>query len=226
MAIAVIANTAAGSTTGDNVTTGAINTTGANFLVLVVASLDNTGVTISDSKANTWTPRTNRVGTPDLQVYDANATGTAIVGTGHTFTATSTAQMPALAVIAFSGVATAAIFDVENGTSFAGVASVQPGSVTPTVNNEVLVTGLSNDVAQLGPTIDTGFTRSDFVDFVATLTNGVAMAYKIQTTAGAENPTWSWTFASNGAVSMATFKAAVAAAGTRQTPSLGLVGVQ
>src|SRR5574341_912330 len=210
MAIALVVSTIkAASASTSSVTSDAVDTTGSSLLVVAVSSYAVVAVaTVTDSKSNTWTQLTTRTDpganlSRQTLYYAQNPT----VGTGHTFTASTspTASFPAIGVYAFSGTATTAVFDVENGNGADAVTSIQPGSVTPTQNNEVVVAALcfeSSDTISIG----SGFTLSDQVPWVVNVNFGLAIAYKIQTTAGAENPTWSWTTSDDIATAIATFK--------------------
>lgn len=196
----LIANTSKRSTDGNGITTDAINTTGATLLVIGLSYHDGTSPTISDSKSNTWTALTARGG------VSANATrlyyclgGT--VGTGHTFTVAGTGIYPAIAVQAFS-VMTA--FDQESGASNGAASTLQPGSLTPAVNNSILVTAVASNQAT-SPTIDSGFTSTDAIPFTSAQNYSVGLAYKIQTTAAAENPTWNITSSGTITTGMAVF---------------------
>lgn len=131
------------------------------------------------------------------------------VGTGHTFTYTSTAKYPSITVTAWSGTATTSVFDVENGATATSGTSIATGSVTPTQNDELLIAGLTLQATNT-PSIDLSFTITDTVQFSANHFLG-SHAYKIQTTAAAQNPTWSWGTSTNIVAAIATFKAAVAA---------------
>lgn len=210
-AIAVVVSAAAGAGTGviHTATTAGINTTGANLIVAVATNYAGSAqpTTMSDSRSLSWTSRTLYEGIDlGIQVfYAANPT----VGAAHTFTATNFNGYPSVAVIAFSGAATAAPYDVENGAVQASGTTVSTGSVTPSANNEVLVTGLVHgDPTVSAASIDSSFTVSNQVAYASGDHIGIAMAYKIQTTAGAENPQWTWMAAGAGAGSIATFKVA------------------
>ena len=67
MAITVIASASNGSSTGNNVTTSGIDTTGASLLVVVVAA--EAAVAISDSKSNSWTSRTQYSNSTGVRAY-------------------------------------------------------------------------------------------------------------------------------------------------------------
>ena len=86
MANPLIAHAIVGSSTGNNATTSAIDTTGATLLVALIVT-DTGGGTMSDSKGNTWTALTAHSGGTTVTgqlFYVSNPT----VGSGHTFTPT------------------------------------------------------------------------------------------------------------------------------------------
>lgn len=206
----------------NGVTSSAIDTTGANFLALVLASYaTSTEPTVSDSKGNTWTQRTAYTEglTSRIRIYYClNAT----VGTGHTFTASGTASYPAIAVSAHSSIATSSAYDVENGGDFASGTSAAAGSVTPSENGELLIAGWMHAAvgAPGSPSVDSSFTVMGSAGNVSGQSFGVAHAYYYQPTAGAVNPTLSWTTSSNGARAIATFKVTAAGGGV----ALGVIG--
>lgn len=196
-------------------TTSAINTTGANFIVIGVSTNAPTGGTITDSltgcasPCNTWIRLTaQQVGTNAGTVlfFSANPT----VGTNHVFVYTNANQYPSLAVAAFSGVATSSPKDQENGANSGAsqVGSLQTGSVTPSANNELVVTSIASSGS---PTfsINSSFTITD-----QTPSGGgfwLALGYLIQTTATAVNPTWSLASGNQFlATDIASFKASAA----------------
>src|SRR4051812_10619033 len=85
MAIGLVAHaTAQYSSASSGCTSGAIDTSGANFLVASVSFLVGGTPVLSDSKGNTWTARTTvNGGTSAIkEFYVTNPT----VGSGHTFT--------------------------------------------------------------------------------------------------------------------------------------------
>lgn len=206
--IAFVVGVSAGSSTGNSVPTGAVDTTGANFLAMWVAYDDFGGVpTLSDSKGNTWTALTLQSGTAVVKgrmYYCESAT----VGSGHTFTATGSFNYPSLSVGAFSGVKVSSAFDAEDGNGNAATNSIQPTTgITPSLNNEVVLYGLSlnNTATASNPSGYTtaGATAGDGANHI-----GSFLAYKIQTTAGTEQPTWTWTGVTIAACGIACFKAA------------------
>lgn len=164
-------------------TTAAIDTTGADFLVVVCASNDGAACTPSDSKANTWTPLTlsqNYMGGVDERMF--YSTG-ATVGTGHTFTVTGPIN-GAIAVAAFSGIGSSTPITTNNNSR--GSATFQIGSLT-TALPSLVVAGIGFNAGNY-LSVDSSFAITDTI--VSGMTNSVSLAYLIQTVAGATNPTW------------------------------------
>lgn len=196
--------TAAGVNGG---TTSSIDTTGANFAVIAVCWYDavTASPTISDSNSNTWTALT-RTETNDTGVRFYYTQG-GTFGTGHTFTASGTSTYAAIFVQAWSTVASTP-FDVENGGTAFVTTTIQPGSVTPSQANTIVITATADNDSGLVPSsINSSFTISDTVA-VNTGTNvGGGMAYKVLTAASAQNPTWTYSGSFNDASArIATFK--------------------
>jgi hypothetical protein len=134
--------------------------------------------------------------------YAANPT----VGTGHTFTNSGAFNYSSICAAAFSGVKTTSPFDQQNGAG-ASSTTLATGSVTPSENNELVVTHLSFSGAGLPTSINGGFTETNDVEFGSGNNYGSTMAYLVQTTATAANPTWTRTNSSPMSARIATFKA-------------------
>lgn len=184
-----------GATSAAAATTSAIDTTGANLIV--VGATGSSAFTVTDSKGNTWTALTETgIGIDSQLYYCLNPT----VGSGHTFT--NTASYPTVHVVAVSGAAASSVFDVESVSS-----TGSPGSVTPSVNGSLLVTVEVNDSsADFASAISGGFTMLTGQPFTGGQNYGGRMAYLIQTTAAAISPTW--TFAGGISSTIASFKPA------------------
>lgn len=171
-------------------TSPAINTTGATLLAAVV-----TGITsspgLTDSASNTWSGGTLIGVIPDYVTiyYKLNPATSA----SHTFTLGSgSATFSALAVAAFSG-GPQKTFDALSVGATGASSSPSGGSITPAQNNEIVIAGVENHSG--GTTINSlngGFTIPANGNFaaIANQNAGAAIAYLIQTTAGAANPTW------------------------------------
>jgi len=228
MAYTLISHTIAGSSDGGaTVSTPAIDTTGANLILIgyIYYSADPPP-TLGDNKGNASA----------IQILNLYVTGPNVVhlayiwnpavGAGHVFTATSGAS-PAystLAVAAFSGAALTSPFDVQNGNTAATTAtSVQTNPVTPSAGAELIVTDVGTNASVGGIAIDSGFTLLDALGNVSGQHLGLALAFKIKTDVSTENPTWSATAAGTFATAIATFKAAPPPPSpTSAMPALGL----
>lgn len=214
MAIALVAHVAERTTSFNTFTTASIDTTGADLLVVFIADTDGT-TTLSDSKSNTWTPLTTRSFSGNfLSTYYAK---NAAVGTGHTFTATGTGKAQSVAASAWSGSDLTAPFDQQNGAGNFGT-SGQPGSITPSVDGCVVITGIGHRETTGSVTVSSPFSPA-LDSLVETQGHGIGHAYEIQTTATARNPTWTWTNGKDWSIEIASFKAAAGATGL--PPGLG-----
>lgn len=180
-------------------TTTGVTTTGATLIVLWQAY--DSGATVSDSKSNTWTALTNYSGVATFgrMYYCLNPT----VGTAHTFS--TSISYGAIFMQAWRGNKVTLPFDQENGSTGTGTTR-QPGSVTPSEANELVVSGIALGSPAVTPTINSGFSATNVLDSGAAYGGG--LAYLIQTTATATNPTWSWSGSANTTGANATFKAA------------------
>lgn len=202
-------------------TSPSIDTTGANVIVIGVSWYSGyvPPLVLSDSKGNTWLSLTKQssggTGVSTQMFYAYNPT----VGTGHTFTVGTNTIYAELMISAWSaGTFTTDPFDVENGATTNGGSPLQPGSVSPNQNDELLIATLAG-IGSIN-TIDSGFTillnRTAAPGGGATRMSG-ALAYKIQTSAGAENPQWAWSDAgfgtAPGAAAIATFKVSTGGGG-------------
>ena len=203
MAIAVIASTSQVFGALGGTTTG-IDTTGANGLFVVLTYKKSAGANISDSKGNTFTILT-KYEEPSadgavVTYYVQNPT----VGAGHTFTTTS--QFCGVNVLAVSGCRTATTpLDQETGftTGLAGGGTIQPGSLTPNVDGCIVLTGVNQQAAAGAPTVPTGYVTIGTYAIGLSFPGGAA--YKIQTTAGAENPSWGVDPSANAEANLAVF---------------------
>jgi RHS repeat-associated protein len=202
---ALVASVAAGAG-ADSVTTAAIDTTGATFIIAAVSYNTGATPTISDSKGNTWTPLTASAvtGTVTQRLYYA---ANPVVGSGHTFSNTAASNFSSICVAAFSGVSTSSPFDRENGAT-SSLSTIQTGSVTPAVNQELVATGLGWNVARTTypPTIDSSFTVSTSSNFASGNHYGCSIGFLSQATSSAVNPTWTLGSAQSDAARIAAFR--------------------
>lgn len=219
MTIAHVASVATGGAV-NGVTSAAINTTGADLLVVVASWYDATtaDVTLSDSKGNTWTALT-KSNTPNVAVKMWYCRGGS-VGSGHTFTASGTGTYSSIYAAAFSGSA-ATPFDQESGATGNPVTTLAAGSLTPVSSGCLVVAGVVAGGGGGAPAPDGGFS-AQAVTFSSGNYMGCGGAYLVQTTAAAANPAWTWGGASIAAAArLATFTPAPSAT----AHNLGTLGI-
>jgi hypothetical protein len=220
-----ITNTTTASVTIDTDTSPA-----TTLIVACVAS--NEGVaapTISSSPSLTWNARTAYVRggtTTRTQLHWALATS---VSDTHSITSSVVvASFPVVGAIGLAGTETSTPYDTENGANSGGTSVTVP-SITPSANGAVLVscaTGSDNDGTD-SMDAEAGFTEGTESHYSAGAHWGLRMAYKIQTTATAEDTVWDMTAGSNEWVATtAAFKAPSAGGGALPcVGAFGLLGV-
>ncbi len=209
MAIVKLADTEnAGSGSSATTATG-IDTSGATLLVVVATWYSAVNFTsITDSKTgNTWTSVRSQSGTnlPKVQMWRCVPVD---VGTGHTFTVNLDGDGDvSIAVVAFSGSHASTPLDQQNGANTSGTT----GSITPGEDNEVVIAAVASWPFAAPTQSTSGFTTIASVASVPNVNTGIGMAYKIQTTAGAESV--AWTSDSSMASLIASFKPAAGGGG-------------
>ncbi len=184
MAIALLSNTKAG---GSGVASPAINTTGAKLIVIGLTQDFNTNANVTDSAGNTWTQltRRNNAFSYSQLLYCINPTTSA----SHTFTATAAAN-DAICIAAFSG---SGIYEADTGNNNTSSTTIQPGSITPAQNNELVITTATITATATTLSINGGFAITDQQIIGSSPSYwGNGLAYLIQTTAAAANPTWTY----------------------------------
>lgn len=217
----VIGVSAQSATSDDGCTTSSIDTTGCDLLIIAVPQWPGVGaVTVSDSKGNTWTALTTYTDPGSDKQIRSYYCAAPTVGSGHTFTVAQGSCYSSIGVLGFSG-AHATPADGQNGNSQTSGTSNQTGSVTPAEDNELFIAALTNWRYSDTTTIDSGFTHQINLDGNAHSTS-IHIAYKIQTTGGAENPTWSWNGANATPSTLITFKAAASATNSGPRTNGGL----
>ena len=201
-------------------TTDAIDTTGADLLIVEVVSYSVTPITVSDSKSNTWSYGTEKaVGTCHTRLAYCQG-GT--VGSAHTFS--TNANFYTIAVAAFSGSA-ASPFDVENGN--AGTSPIATGSITPSADGELIISaaGESADGATGSQVYSNNASLSitNQEPAISGNVDGGALAWLAQSTKTSINPTWSGSSGTPSlAVVIAAFKGAAGGGGTTVTATSAL----
>lgn len=189
--------------------TGQVNTTGSTCFVATVSGYNPGGLTghPTDSASNTWTaaPDNDASTTSDTQVgmwYVANPTTSAT----HTFTYDNggTSNYDVLSILAFSSSA-GCVLDTHSAANNAN----QPGALTPSANNTVLVSGFVAKDADTGtPTVNSSFVigTNNALAYASGSNEGGGQGYLILATAASKNPTWSTSGGQTGASMMVVFK--------------------
>jgi hypothetical protein len=181
MAFAKIASTGA-SNDLDGVTTSAINTTGADLIVIVVASYNGT-VSPTDSQTNTWTA--GPLGSNGLYQIDTYYCVSPTTNASHTFSFSESTTYPGIAVYAASGVDTGDAFEASNWSNTGAT-----GSITPVNDGALIITGLCHDNTFASTSV-TGFTVDTGTDYGGSNNMGVSLGVMTQGTAATVSETWS-----------------------------------
>jgi hypothetical protein len=203
----LVAHTSALTSNHQTVTTSALNTNGANFILVAAAAVIHAG-TVTDSNRNTWTALPpnglagNGAGMHLFYCYNP------IVSSAQTFTYSDPGIVyPSIAVAAFSGVA-ANPFDVQNGSYvFSGSGTVQTGSITPTQDGELIISAIG-DQSNSADSINNSFNIIEHQNYGNGF--GISLAYLIQGAAAPINPSWTMGTQTPGAYqayTVASFKA-------------------
>jgi len=171
----------------NSATTNALNTTGANLIVLGLSCASSVTPAISDSQSNTWTQiALVSAGTGKCILYYCSAPSTSA---SHTFTASATNIFAFLAAQAWSGAKSSGPLDQQTSNGSGSSATIQPGSITPSQNNCLVITAMNGSIAGT-MSIDSSFSISDQKALVGSVNYTGAMADFVQGTAAAINPTW------------------------------------
>lgn len=200
----LIAHTGGGGDQDGTAPTPAIDTTGANLMVVSVSwYFGVTGAgTLTDSKGNTWTGLTS-VATTSFKsqlFYCFNPA----VGSGHTVSYAGTFTVPVICVSAWSGIVTSP-FDAENGAFNNSASTISTGSISAS-QDALVISGFMTAEAGATGMGATGFTLLDEVPGTFGQNLPGAHAYKI-IPAGSANASWSYTGAANEVIAVgASFK--------------------
>lgn len=214
MAFALVSNVARATGGANGGTSGAIDTTGATLLVLIIGDANVQLQSVSDSKGNVWNQAVASPLDANVQSSIWFACGPGLsVGAAHTFTVNRAGTFPTFCVAAFSGSATDFVNSNNNNkATTAGATSLQAGSVTPSKNNCLVIAAIGyRDTTALA--INGGFIITDQCPFIGATAIGSGLGYLIQTTAAAANPTWSWTNSVGAAATIAYFQVPPASGG-------------
>lgn len=156
MGFSLIASTFAYNNDSAQITTSAIDTRGADLIVL--GGFGQSVPTVSDSQSISFTGLTsqqNGVATAKLFYKASPATNAA-----HTFKMTNYSQFGGIFAWAFSGVDTTSPLFGQSGSAGAGVSTIQPGAITPDFADALFITLISHadSASPATPSVDSGFT--------------------------------------------------------------------
>jgi len=169
---------------GHTTTTTAIDTTGANLIVVLTPG--GSFRSVSDSKGNTWTQRNDTGGTPRHCISDKISP---TVGSGHTFSINAGSS---IIVLAFAKSGGAPVFDTQTAGVFSGNwvngTTLKPGSITPATSADLMISGLCYDVTSSpNVSVDSSYTAHKET---AAGPGACALAYKIKSDSSAEDVAW------------------------------------
>lgn len=168
-----------------------VSTAGSNLIVVAMSYIRPTTPTLSDGFGNTYTQLT--------KFEDANSNGSVMIwynygGTmGSTHSWTTNCRLGVTSVIAASGARSVTTpFDQVTGScSNASPTIPDPwftGTITPSVDDCLLVTCVCQNAGVGAPGVPTGYTLVGAFPVGTSFPGGAA--YKIQTASAAENPGW------------------------------------
>lgn len=178
--------------TPNSVTSDAVDSSGCEFLIVSVSWYPavTANPTFSDSKGNSWTALTSVGGGTGVAHRHWVCYAPTSVGTGHTFTLSGTDTYAGLQAMGFAGAAVSPV-NGANTNSGTTVSTLTTGSVTPSVNECLLVASVGHgDNASGARSINSSFTIGATNNFSGGNGYGGSIAYLIQTTSAAANPTW------------------------------------
>jgi hypothetical protein len=206
-----------------DVTTGTLDTTvngGADLIV--IGAIWHSGIadpTVSDNQGNTYTALTKYQSTHgSVRLYYKKSPTTSAT---HTFALTGSFNLEYLTIVVLvvNGALTSSDpFNAESGNQSDSASSLVTNSVSPAAT-DLFVSATMTYTSSGAPTISS-FSLSDAYAFSPALSGG--MAYLLNS-GSAQNETWSRTGSGEMAVTLASFKAAAAAAATVRT--LAALGV-
>ncbi len=199
----LLANTskAGGLTT---VTTDAIDTRGANLIVVAIAQNNPVTGTLTDSAGNIgWTELTQSVQASVITsfFYFYNPTTSA----AHTFTFAGSLVAASIAVVALSGSASSPV-DQQNGSTVGASSTIQAGSITPVQDAELILFVNGGNNPSGTPTVDSGFTRLETQFFGGGSHYAIDLCILVPGAITAYNPTLTYSGATFSAARIASFK--------------------
>jgi hypothetical protein len=169
------------------------DSTGADLLVAVFVGYTDVGAQTPDDKGNNWITAiaVDEPGTPNHMkiMYVANP----IVGSGHLLNyAGGSSSYTGAAVACSSGSTLTSPLDPSSTSAIGSGTSISPGSITPTMSNELVISAMGARNSSTAPTVSgNGMSIIDAMGNHGTYGWAMGMGYAIQTAAVAVNPAWS-----------------------------------
>ncbi len=205
----------AGSANTNTVAIAGFDTTGAT-IIFACSSTDGafqikTPGAVTDNKGNYW--QLAAIGTHD-ETSALWFTVPTTVGSNHiiSFNPGVNGSKPSLSAQAFVGTSTNT-FDRWRGYGTSASGGADYGNqLTPSEDNALIIACVSADADP--SSINSSFTVAQHINVSGGAYYGNGMAYQIQTTATARNPSWSWSGGNFAALSMASFKLSSAVSST------------
>ena len=193
MGWSILAANSAQNGQNTSVTSSAIDTRGADLLIIGFSGLNDPSLALTDSSTNTWlTALSSDNGNPAVSVRVLYVSQP-LVSSAHTFTVSEPNGFAALSILAVSGsLNSTGVFDQGNFTEYqnTGQTDLSPGSITPGHNGELLVGFINIYNDSTPPTLtdsSTNFTEQTHVDCSGSNFGMSAWTF-VQTTASAINP--------------------------------------
>lgn len=163
-------------------TTSAIDTTGATLLMVGLGWYPGGTPNLTDSKGNTWT-RLIQVGVGGGSVLDTFYVLNPTVGSGHTFSSTSTDS--SIVVAAFSNITA---FQTSSSVAVQ-TTTAQPGPITAS-GSSLSVTTMGGSTVTTLASIDSSYSIPTGCNQVASGVVATALAYLELPSGGTTNPIW------------------------------------
>lgn len=187
---------ATGTAAAPNTITAAINTTGANLLVVLLVA--GTPPPITDSEHNVWTLAISGGTGSWVSIYYCT---NPITSASHTVSTTGIAAFCVLS--AFRWPASIVLDQISSTPSIQG-STIQLPAITPSTANSLLVTGVGLNANVVS--VSAGFNIMARNDYVSAIVYGGAAAYSIQGAPVSASPVWTFSASTFGAAAIASFK--------------------
>lgn len=216
-------HTGGGIGTTGNPVIGPMSTVGCDLLVLILGSAVGGGaLTIYSDTYNpigNWAFLTEQYNTERVRIaYLKNP----VVGTAHSVAIHGGAIYLSAYFAGFSGSNLTAPVDQQNGAaSTVTSTTIQPGSITPSVPNELIISGMATGLNGVTPSVDASMTLIGSNQGNGSTYNTCGAAYAIQTAAAAINPTWTVASGNNRVSVIASFKSSSSGGRRRIITTIG-----